>query len=166
MEEFSLALVAHYHAGFMCKVCGREGHNWEPTDGDTWTCGCCRTEYEVSFKVIMRTKHTRHYFKNLRPPDDTRQEDEMEIPESPECAKMVALQEKSQVLTDFVDWLRDVKQLTLCAYITLDDVGTPRARWMPHMQSFEDMFAEFFGIDLDLVEIERAAILNAIREGD
>ena len=80
----------------------------------------------------------------------------------PECEKMAAVQEKSRELTNFVDWLRDDQGYAICEEKTYDDTY-PKEQWYPLRKSFEQLFADYFGIDLKKVEEERRALLEEIR---
>ena len=81
--------------------------------------------------------------------------------ETPECDKMRAVQEKSRELTNFVDWLREQKY-AICEEKEYSDTY-PREQWYPLRKNFEELFAEYFGIDLKKVEEERRALLEEIR---
>ena len=84
--------------------------------------------------------------------------------ESPECEKMVAVQEKSKELTKFVDWLRE-QGYAICEE-RIYKGSYPEEQWVPLKKSFEQLFADYFGIDLKKVEEERRALLEEIRRGD
>jgi len=80
----------------------------------------------------------------------------------PECEKMAAVQEKSRELTNFVDWLRE-QGYAICEERIYED-SYPKERWVAIKKSFEQLFADYFGIDLKKVEEERRALLAEIRE--
>jgi len=82
------------------------------------------------------------------------------LPECPECDKMIAVQDNSLVLTGFVDWLSE-KGYAIC---TLEETpGYPKEQWISIRQSYEELFADYFGIDLKKVESERQTLLKSIR---
>ncbi len=84
-----------------------------------------------------------------------------ELPKCPECDKMIAVKDKSEILSGFVDWLSE-NGYAIC---TLEIVeGFPRDQWISIRKSFEVLFAEYFGIDLHKAEQEKQALLKAIRE--
>ncbi len=83
-----------------------------------------------------------------------------ELPECPECDKMIGVQDQSDTLTSFVDWLNE-NGYTICTLEKTD--GYPREQYIPHRETYEKLFAEYFNIDLNKVEKERRALLEAIR---
>jgi hypothetical protein len=87
---------------------------------------------------------------------------------TPECDKLLAVKDKSQVVGEFLDWLRDEKKVVLSIYSTAEDEERgrrhPEERLTPFYDNTEKMLAEFFEINLAKVERERRAILDALRE--
>ena len=81
-------------------------------------------------------------------------------PPTPECDKIVDVQDKSQILSEFVDWL-DSKGYAIC--IPEETSGYPREQWISIRKPFEELFADYFGVDLKRAEQERQAILAHIR---
>lgn len=82
------------------------------------------------------------------------------IPECPECDKVIAFQDKSTVLSDFVDWLSS-NDYTIC---TVEETpGYPKEQHIPIRKSYEQLFADYFGIDLKKTEQEKQAVLRAIK---
>lgn len=75
----------------------------------------------------------------------------------PECEKITEADKsgKSPLLTDFLDWL-DSKGIILAKYGARDDL-------YPIHTNKEQLLADFFGIDLALVEKERRQILEDLR---
>jgi len=83
-----------------------------------------------------------------------------ELPECPECDKMLKHKTESMTLTNFVDWLNE-NGYAIC---TLEETnGYPKEQWITIQRNYEQLFAEYFKIDLNKVEIERRALLAAIR---
>lgn len=83
------------------------------------------------------------------------------IPECPECDKMIAVQDKSLILSDFVDWLNS-NGYAIC---TLEETpGYPKEQWVSLRKSFEQLFADYFGVGLEKVEQEKIAVIKAIRK--
>lgn len=80
----------------------------------------------------------------------------------PECDKMMAVKEKSQVIGEFLEWLTCERstQVELCVRNDLTD------RIMPCYTSTEQLLAEFFDIDLDKVEEEKRGILDEIKKAN
>jgi hypothetical protein len=81
-----------------------------------------------------------------------------EVMEYPECEKMAAVREKSQVLSDFVDWLQ-TKGIHLAKW---HDRGGADELFEIHTP-YDELFADYFGIDLKAVERERRAMLDSIQ---
>ena len=83
----------------------------------------------------------------------------------PECDKIVAVHDQSQKLGEFLDWLRE-QGWELCAYQGVEDEESEETPdgWYPIHKPAEQLLAKFFGIDLNKVEAERRALLEAIRE--
>ena len=79
-------------------------------------------------------------------------------PSMPESEKLLAIKDKSQIIGEFLDWLRSEQEVTLC---TLDE---SEDQFYPVFVSIEDLLAEYFGIDLQKVEQEKVALLEALRE--
>jgi hypothetical protein len=70
---------------------------------------------------------------------------------------MLVVKDQAQVLTEFVDWLNQVKRYHI-------------AQWFDeHLEyanygGYHRLFAEFFGIDYDEMEREKQAILEYLRK--
>ena len=75
----------------------------------------------------------------------------------PECEKMAAVQKESRELSNFVDWLRE-QGYEICEENESENRPYDRLR-----KSNEQLFADYFGIDLKKVEEERRALLEEIR---
>jgi len=75
---------------------------------------------------------------------------------APECEKLHAVKDKSQLLGEFIDLFLPSKGITLC--ILHDE------NYYPANQSVEKLLAEFFKIDLGKVEKERRAMLAELRK--
>ena len=84
----------------------------------------------------------------------------VEVP-TPECDKMVAIRDKSQIIGEFIDWLTSEKGYTIAELDQEAEEGYQN--YYPVSYSMEKLLAEFFEIDLNKVEAERRAILEAIR---
>jgi hypothetical protein len=76
--------------------------------------------------------------------------------EYPECERLAEVAPKSQVIGEFLDWLAN-KGIAL---------GTWDGDMYLRVHSYvpNELLAEFFEIDLKLVERERAQLLSTIRE--
>ena len=74
----------------------------------------------------------------------------------PECDKLIVVEAKSRILSDFVDWLGS-NDYAIC---TCEETpGYPKEQWIPIRKSYEQLFADYFGIDLKAVEEERRSLL-------
>jgi len=80
--------------------------------------------------------------------------------ETPECDKMLKVQTQSQAIGRFLEWLQDERNLTLAEY------GKTRHdsdELFPVRLGINQLLAEYFNIDLNKVEQEKAAILDGVR---
>lgn len=75
----------------------------------------------------------------------------------PECEKMAAVQDKSQTIGEFLDWLGT--KYTLAEYDEYDE-----DELFPVSINIQKLLAEYFEIDLDKVEEEKNDILNEMRK--
>ena len=100
---------------------------------------------------------------------------------TPECDKMLAVQEKSQAIGEFLEWLNsgeadksDFKRpIFLSAYrivtetsrgeLEEDEYYVSDCHIDPIPYTIENMLARFFGIDLEKAEKEKRALLEEIR---
>jgi len=73
----------------------------------------------------------------------------------PMHVKLDAVADKSQVIGDFIEWLRG-KAIVLASYY--EESGL-----QPNHVSIETLLAEFFEIDLEILEEEKRAMLKALR---
>jgi len=92
----------------------------------------------------------------------------------PECDKMKAVQPRSQLIGEFLEWLNQEKGVTLAKLHEhtdecYDEEGDrvcdlSEQVFYPFNHTTENLLAEFFGIDLEKVEKEKRAILKELRE--
>ncbi len=90
---------------------------------------------------------------------------------TPELNKILANKEKSVLLTEFIDWLKEHHR-SICYNVfqdrvmvrLLDPPHYVEDEWVPISDNFEQLFADFFEIDLVKAEAERVAMLAEIRE--
>jgi hypothetical protein len=78
----------------------------------------------------------------------------------PECEKMVAIKDKSQAIGEFLEWLQNIKEMTICQLID----GEDEMEYSPTYLNTEKLLAEFFNIDLDKVEEEKRQMLKELRK--
>lgn len=79
---------------------------------------------------------------------------------TPACDKMLAVQDESHALSEFLDWL-DEHNLAICTTIV---VNNSQPRWVPTPRSPSDLLADYFGIDLAEVEREKRAIIALLSD--
>lgn len=82
------------------------------------------------------------------------------VVETTECEKLKQVATESQKLGTFIDWLRDEKGFQIC-----EDIGDRNhIEYSPIRMRMEELLADYFEIDLNKVETERRALLDALRE--
>jgi hypothetical protein len=84
-------------------------------------------------------------------------------PAAPECEKLVAVSEQSNLFGDFLEWLVDEMGYAICEEVH-DPQGSPEYSFMPIRTAFGDLLAAYFGIDMCKVEQERRAILEYLQQ--
>jgi hypothetical protein len=93
-------------------------------------------------------------------------DDVKDVP-TPECDKrskiMHTAREPHLLLTEFWDWLSG-KQYVLAQWTEPDPDDIRDQELVPLYTSPEQVFADFFGLDLQKIEAEQRAILDAIRK--
>ena len=93
----------------------------------------------------------------------------MAEPVAPMVDKMIAVNEKSQAIGEFLEWLQEEKGYSIRERLTLVedrpawDYQVEVTEWLPIKQSIEGLLAEYFEIDLAQVEAEKRAILKYLR---
>lgn len=78
----------------------------------------------------------------------------------PQLAKMQAVQEQSQAIGEFIDWLGQ-NGMVICA----SEDGMRGGRFYPVMVPTEELLARHFEVDLRAAEKERRATLAALAQG-
>ena len=84
----------------------------------------------------------------------------------PEHEKLKSVQEKSQAIGEFMEWLRYTKKYTIAKWYKSQwdaDDEEETDRLMPEFPSIEKLLAEYYGIDLNKIEEEKRAMLDEIR---
>lgn len=86
-------------------------------------------------------------------------------PACPECEKLSAVAEKSNSIGEFLDWLREERNLVICEWYDGENPKdlSPAAYYQTQI-SIETLLAEYLEIDLNKVEQERMALLEWLRE--
>lgn len=77
----------------------------------------------------------------------------------PECEKMTAIKDKSQVIGEFIEWLTHERSISIELCVRNDNSDG----LMPCHTNVEQLLAEFFGINLEKFEKEQRQILDEIR---
>lgn len=77
---------------------------------------------------------------------------------TPELDKLAEVRERAQAIGEFIEWLGRSKYAICESY--REDVG---GTWLPTPASIEKLLSEYFEIDLNKVENEKCAILEAVR---
>jgi hypothetical protein len=77
----------------------------------------------------------------------------------PECEKMAAVKDKSQIIGEFLEWLTHERliRVELCVRNDIHD------NLIPCYPSTEELLAEFFDIDLNKIEKEKRQMLDELR---
>jgi len=75
----------------------------------------------------------------------------------PEHEKLATIQDKSQVIGEFLEWL-PTQGVHLCTFHYQDD------RYRTIYSSITQLLAKFFDIDLDKLETEKRAMLDHLRQ--
>lgn len=73
----------------------------------------------------------------------------------PQLAKMEAVQDESQILGEFLDWLSE-NGMSICKPLE----GLRGDSFFPVMETSEQLLARRFGVDLNAVERERRQVLS------
>lgn len=80
----------------------------------------------------------------------------------PEHAKMEAVREKSQAIGEFLEWLTNERNLSLAAF---DGFSGENGMLQQVYFDTNELLAEYFHIDLKVIETEKRAMLDALRKG-
>jgi hypothetical protein len=78
----------------------------------------------------------------------------------PECEKLSAIKDQSQIVGEFLDWLQNEKNVVLC-----DPTESWDHPYVPISKGSNRLLAEYFKIDLDKIEEEKLAMLEEFRKG-
>jgi hypothetical protein len=79
--------------------------------------------------------------------------------ETPECNKILAVKDKSQIIGEFIDWLKE-RNIHLCTWLSGEE-GEERLGYVN--EDIETLLAQFFNIDLNKVEKEKQMILRDLQ---
>lgn len=81
--------------------------------------------------------------------------------EYPELEKAAKFKEAGELLSAFVDWLEH-NNIVLCR---IDEQSVGENHYVRNHESYQSLFARFFGIDLEKFEQEHRALLDRVRQG-
>jgi len=92
----------------------------------------------------------------------------------PECDKLDAIQEQSNAILEFMEWVRNTKGLVVCRRMNgqtrLDDPlikgDIIKAAYLPQVLSMDSLMYEYFGIDKDKLDEERRLLLIEEQQGE
>jgi len=82
-------------------------------------------------------------------------------PITPELYKLSAVAEESQKIGEFLDWMES-RHYQICGWINGN--SDEHGHYSPIRLSDEQLFAQYFNIDLQKVEQEKQALLAWLRE--
>jgi len=90
---------------------------------------------------------------------------------TPEHEKLHKVQEKSQAIGEFLEWLTEEKRYSICQYVNTigevdcegEEIRFPVKGYLPILERIEQLLAEYFDIDLDKLELEKRAMLDELR---
>jgi hypothetical protein len=91
------------------------------------------------------------------------------VPATPELDRQAEIihSGRSGTVQEFYDWLTQEKGYVLARYVSPEeryaDDGIYGEQPVPVLVRPEDLMADFFGIDLNKIETERRALLDALR---
>lgn len=84
---------------------------------------------------------------------------------TPQLDKMLEVNPQSQVIGEFLEWLRNKKKYAICfLYADRIDDEEDTLSFEPIEQPIEQLLAEYYGVDLNEAEKERTLILQSIRK--
>ena len=82
----------------------------------------------------------------------------------PEHERLEKVQEVSQRIGEFLEWLSE-KDIRMCEYLDeIDDEGFPMKGYWPIRDGIVELLARYFDINLKKIESEKQAMIQALRE--
>jgi len=104
------------------------------------------------------------------------QRDARSAPKAPEHEKLKKVAERSQVCGEFLEWLRQEKDVRLVTVHRHTEVcyggdgalecGLSAGAYEPYNMYIQALLAEFFEIDQEKLEAEKVALLEWVRAGE
>lgn len=80
----------------------------------------------------------------------------------PESERLKHVINDAKRIGNFLEWLSDEREAILCKFTTKFHGNTPVNQYLPVEWTTERILADYFGIDLDVVEIERQDMLKKL----
>lgn len=77
----------------------------------------------------------------------------------PACEKLAEVAPKSQAIGEFIDWLEDTHGIVLATR----DQETDELYEISKRPRLEPLLAEYFGVDMTQVEMERRQMIESLR---
>ncbi len=83
---------------------------------------------------------------------------------TPELEKIHTNRDESQKIGQFLDWLRNEREIALCELAEYSEYNTSSDPdvYCPATKTIEQWLAEYFDIDLDKAEKERQSLLDEL----
>lgn len=85
------------------------------------------------------------------------------VTQYPEHEKLHSVKEQSQAIGEFLTWIQEEKGIVLCNYL---GPGKIQDVYAPTDANIEKLLAEYFGINLNVLEQEKRQMLNEFRKGN
>lgn len=85
-------------------------------------------------------------------------------PECTECEKLASVSEESNKIGNFIAWMKDTLDLSICELVEQsDEWGTYEPVYLGDY-GINKLLAKYFDIDLDKVDAERSELLKWLQE--
>lgn len=84
--------------------------------------------------------------------------------ETPELEKIQANRDVSQQIGQFLDWLRQEREVVLCTYDRRKSDKLDEEYYDPITEGTEQLLAWYFDIDLNKAEKERRGLLSELQK--
>ena len=88
-------------------------------------------------------------------------------PACPECERLSNVSKQSDPIGQFLEWMKTEKHLVIARYMRIDDEDGDEPEeevLVENGVSIERLLADYFNIDLEVIEKERQALLKYLQE--